>query len=54
LLGKIGRNFAIGPREFGVHPINKTLKTLNTQAIQTLGNLLYWDPYIRYFSKDDY
>lgn len=47
LLGKIGRNFAIGPREFGVHPINKTLKVINSRILHTLGNLLHWDPYIR-------
>jgi hypothetical protein len=43
-VGKIGRFFIIGPREFGVHPTTKMIRLVNEFALETLGNMLQTEP----------
>ena len=41
LLGKLGRFFAIGPREFGYHPTSKMLAYTNRVLLQGMGFMLH-------------
>jgi len=37
LLGRIGRFYAFGPREFGYHPTNKFLAYVNQIVVSNMG-----------------
>lgn len=41
LLGKLGRFFLIGPREYGVHPANKMFIYLNRRILFVQGAMLH-------------
>jgi hypothetical protein len=41
LLGRIGRFYAFGPREFGYHPSNKLLAYVNHIVVSNMGFLFH-------------
>ena len=41
LLGRIGRFYAFGPREFGYHPTNKLLAYVNQIIVTNMGYLFH-------------
>lgn len=41
LLGRIGRFYAFGPREFGFHPSNKLLAYVNYIVVSNMGFLFH-------------
>ena len=52
--GKVGRFFAIGPREFGMHPTNRIFRLFNSTAIHMLGTLLHSAPFFRGLTQTGY
>ena len=49
LVGKFGRFFAIGPRQYGFHPINKLIALWNRMFVVGLGHALHTHAYIKLF-----
>ena len=49
MVGKIGRFFAFGPRQFGFHPINKLIALWNRAFIQTIGLAIHNYSFLRYW-----
>jgi hypothetical protein len=41
LLGRIGRFYAFGPREFGYHPTSKLLAYINHIVVENMGLLFH-------------
>lgn len=41
ILGRLGRFFLIGPREYGVHPINKMFIYINRRILFVQGAMLH-------------
>lgn len=41
MLGRIGRFYAIGPREFGYHPTSKLLAYVNHLVVSNMGFLFH-------------
>lgn len=41
LLGRIGRFYAFGPREFGYHPTNKLLAYVNQIVVVNMGFIFH-------------
>mmetsp|Transcript_66009 Transcript_66009/g.76682 ORF Transcript_66009/g.76682 Transcript_66009/m.76682 type:complete len:212 (+) Transcript_66009:26-661(+) len=54
VLGKIGKFFIIGPRQYGVHPFNKLLIYLNRKYIHTAAFLLHRYPIYRALTGNGY
>lgn len=52
LLGKLGRFFAIGPREFGYHPTTKLFLLTNRLLLQGMGWMLHRYSVIKYWDID--
>jgi hypothetical protein len=48
LLGKIGKFFLIGPREFGFHPSNRFLIFMNGVTLEYLAFLMHRYSIIKY------
>ena len=48
LLGKLGRLFAIGPREFGYHPTSKAFAFTNRIFLQASGFMLHRYSVLKY------
>jgi hypothetical protein len=44
ILGKVGRFFVIGPREYGMHPTNKLFIFLNRRYLYAQAILLHRFP----------
>ena len=51
-LGKIGRFFAFGPRQFGYHPINKYFAVANQILVQNIGLATHRYSVIKYILID--
>ena len=47
ILGKVGRFFAIGPRQFGYHPSNKYLALINRVYLQNIALSLHRYSFIK-------
>lgn len=47
MLGRIGRFFAVGPREFGYHPINKWIAWINQVLVDTIGMSLHRHAFLK-------
>ena len=50
LLGKIGKFFLIGPREFGVHPSSKVFIFMNSRYMYSQAFLLHKYYYYKNFN----
>lgn len=48
LLGKIGKFFAFGPRQFGYHPTNKFLALINQVFLQNIPFLMHKHSFLKY------
>lgn len=48
LIGKFGRFFAFGPRQFGYHPINKFLAMTNLILLQSIPMCMHRYSVIKY------
>lgn len=48
LLGKLGKFFAFGPRQFGYHPINRYLSLINRIYLQSIPLALHRYSFIKY------
>lgn len=48
LIGKFGRFFAFGPRQFGYHPINKYLALINRLYLQSIPMALHRYSFVKY------
>lgn len=48
LIGKLGRFFAFGPRQFGYHPINRYLAFANQVFMQNIPLALHRYSFIKY------
>jgi hypothetical protein len=53
MLGKLGRFFAFGPRQFGYHPTNKYLIFINAFLMQNLAGLSHRYPLIKYIQFEN-
>ena len=51
-LGKIGRFFAFGPRQFGYHPINRYFAVANQILVQNIGLATHRYSVIKYIFED--
>lgn len=47
ILGRIGRFYAFGPRQFGYHPTNKFLAVMNHHIVTCMGFVLHRYPFFR-------
>lgn len=47
LLGRIGKFYAFGPRQFGYHPTNRFLAVFNNQMVNFMGLVLHKYPFFR-------
>ncbi|EGR31133.1 hypothetical protein IMG5_117260 [Ichthyophthirius multifiliis] len=54
LLGKIGRFFMIGPREYGVHPLNRMFIFLNRKYLSYQGVALHRYSFIKNLTHNGY
>lgn len=52
ILGRIGRFYAFGPRQFGYHPINRLIALVNHNIVDYLGIILHKYPVMRLFSNN--
>ena len=48
LIGRIGRFYAFGPREYGFHPSNKLFGYVNSIIVQNMGLLFHKYSMIKY------
>ena len=54
MAGRIGRFWAIGPREFGVHPLNNFMRYVIRHHLQTIGWLLHRQSLSKTFTQRGY
>lgn len=47
ILGRIGKFYAFGPRQFGYHPINRIIALFNQNLIEFFGFVLHKYPVLR-------
>lgn len=52
VIGKIGRFFSFGPRQFGYHPINRYFAVANQILVQNIGLATHRYSFIKYISFD--
>lgn len=52
VIGKVGRFFAFGPRQFGYHPINRYFAVANQILVQNIGLATHRYSFIKYLSID--
>ena len=52
LLGRIGRFYAFGPREFGYHPSNRLLAYVNHIVVSNMGFLFHKYSFMKYLFPD--
>lgn len=48
ILGRIGKFYAFGPRQFGYHPTNRFLALMNYQIVSFMGFVLHKYPFFRF------
>lgn len=48
ILGKVGRFFSFGPRQFGYHPTNRFLALINNVYLQNIPLALHKYSFIKY------
>ena len=48
ILGRIGRFYSFGPRQFGFHPINRYIASMNTMTVDFMGIVLHKYPFFRF------
>jgi hypothetical protein len=46
-MGKVGRFFIVGPREFGVHPSTNALRYMNDFMVFAIGEALVIPPILK-------
>jgi hypothetical protein len=52
LIGKLGKFFAFGPRQFGYHPINRYLALINRIYLQSIPLALHRYSFIKYLTSN--
>lgn len=52
LIGKLGKFFAFGPRQFGYHPINRYLALINRVYLQSIPLALHRYSFIKYHTNN--
>ena len=52
LIGKFGRFFAFGPRQFGYHPFNRYLAVINRVFLQSIPFALHRYSFVKYINVD--
>jgi hypothetical protein len=48
VVGKLGRFFSFGPRQFGYHPINRYVGAINNIVLKNIGLTLHKYSFIKY------
>lgn len=48
ILGRIGRFYSFGPREYGYHPSTKLLKSLNNMVVETMAFFFHKYSFLKY------